>query len=66
MIKTITICGSMRYNKQMKDIGWKLECEKGYNVIQCIYNEKNEEISDENLKKMKQSHFKKIDLSDAI
>ena len=37
-IKVVTICGSMRYSKEMIKIAEKLELVNGYAVIQCIYN----------------------------
>ncbi len=37
-VKVITICGSMRYSKEMLKISEELELKKGYAVIQCVYN----------------------------
>ena len=37
-VKVITICGSMRYSKEMMKISEELELKKAYAVIQCIYN----------------------------
>lgn len=37
-IKVITICGSMRYSKEMMKIAEELELKEGYAVIQCVYN----------------------------
>ena len=37
-IKVITICGSMRYSKEMMKISEELELKEGYAVIQCVYN----------------------------
>ena len=37
-IKVITICGSMRYAKEMMKISEELELKEGWAVIQCIYN----------------------------
>lgn len=65
-MKTITICGSMKFAEEMKQIAWRLEVEKGFNVLQCIYNEKNESITDEEQKHLVAAHYKKIDISDAI
>ena len=36
-IKVITICGSMRYSKEMMKIAEELELKEGYAVIQCVY-----------------------------
>lgn len=45
-MKTVTICGSMKFEKQMKEIAWKLETSQSYNVLQCVYNENNETMSE--------------------
>ena len=37
-IKVVTICGSMRYAKEMMKIAEELELKNGYAVIQCVYN----------------------------
>lgn len=65
-MKTITICGSMKFAEEMKQIAWRLEVEKGFNVLQCIYNEKNEPITDEAQKRLVAAHYRKIDISDAV
>ena len=61
-IKVVTICGSMRYSKEMIKIAEKLELLNGYAVVHCIYNIdfKKYEGTDASI------HRKKIDLSDAI
>lgn len=38
-MKTYTICGSMRYEKEMRELAYYLETQKGYNILQCIYYE---------------------------
>lgn len=65
-IKVVTICGSMRYAKEMMKIAEELELQDGYAVIQCIYNidEKKYEGIDANA--LAKIHKKKIDISDAI
>ncbi|WIV12890.1 hypothetical protein [Proteiniborus sp. MB09-C3] len=65
-MKTITICGSIEFAEEMKQIAWRLEIEKGFNVLQCIYNEKNEPITDEAQKRLVAAHYRKIDISDAV
>lgn len=65
-MKTITICGSMKFEEEMKKIAWKLETDEGYSVIQCVYNVENNPISQQQLVKLKEAHYKKIDLSDAV
>lgn len=65
-IKVVTICGSMKFAEEMKQIAWKLEAEQGFSVIQCVYNEQNETISDDAQKRLAAAHYKKIDICDAI
>ena len=65
-MKTLTICGSMKFEKEMKMISWTLECDYGFNVLQCVYNENNHMVTDNQLKMLKQAHYLKIDLSDGI
>lgn len=65
-MKTITICGSMKFAEQMKRIAWKLESEQRVNVLQCVYNEWNDPLTEDVLKHLASAHFKKIDLCDAV
>lgn len=65
-MKTVTICGSMRFEKQMQTIALKLEICYGFNVLQCIYNPEKTEISDIGKQALANAHLQKIDLSDAI
>lgn len=65
-MKTITICGSMKFAKEMKQIAWRLEIEKGFNVLQCIYNEQNKPITYEAQKRLASAHYRKIDICDAV
>ena len=64
--KVITLCGSMRYSKDMMEIAEKLELEDGYAVIQCVYNIDANKINSENEENLARLHRKKIDVSDAI
>ena len=63
-MKIVTICGSMKFQKEMIEVAQKLELENNYCVIQCIYDLKN--VSHEQLKRLSALHYKKIDISDAI
>ena len=40
-MKTYTICGGMRFAKEMKKIAYDFKISKGYNVLQCVYCEDN-------------------------
>lgn len=49
-MKTITLCGSMKFAGQMKQIAWQLETKQGFHVLQCAYNEQDTPITDYALK----------------
>ncbi len=65
-IKVITICGSMRYSKEMIKIAEELELKKGYAVIQCVYNLDGLKYEGLDANILDKIHKKKIDISDAI
>lgn len=65
-INTITICGSMKFSEQMKKIAWRLESEQGFNVLQCVYYDGNEPLSDKTKRHLALAHYRKIDLSEAV
>lgn len=65
-MKTFTICGSMRFEKEMQEIAYYLETQKGYNVLQCIYAVAGNEPTLEDLKALELAHYQKIDISDGI
>lgn len=65
-MKTYTICGSMRFGEDMKKIAYDLETSEGYNILQCVYCEENVIPTEEELLKLADAHYRKIDLSDGI
>lgn len=65
-MKTITICGSMKFEKEMQRIALELEIKHGYNVLQCIYNSMEKELTALDMELLSIAHYKKIDISDAI
>lgn len=65
-MKTVTICGSMRFEKQMREIALELECRHGLNVLQCTYSTDQFLLSDEDVESITKAHYRKIDLSDGI
>lgn len=65
-MKTVTMCGSIRFAEKMKRISFKLETEHHLNVIQCTYNEDSLEITKEKGKALSEAHYEKIKKSDAI
>ena len=64
--KVITICGSMRYSKEMMKIAEELELKEGYAVIQCVYNIDGQRYEGVDASILDKIHRKKIDISDAI
>lgn len=65
-MKTYTICGSMRFDREMKEIAYELEAHKGYNVLQCVYCEGNTAPTEIELLRLEDAHYRKIDLSGGI
>ncbi len=65
-MKTYTICGSMKFADEMKRIAYQLEIEKGYNILQCVYIDGITKLTKEDIKKLEEAHYKKIDISDGI
>ena len=63
-MKTYTICGSMRFELEMKEIAFMLETQKGFNILQCIYTHR--EVSEEEKQRLAAAHYRKIDISDGI
>ena len=65
-MKVVTICGSMKYAKEMMKIAEELELEKSYAVIQCVYPAGRAHYTKEETGVFDKIHKKKIDISDAI
>ncbi len=65
-MKTYTLCGSMRFEKEMQQTAFKLETEYGFNILQCVYNPDNTAISPVQKRLLIDSHYKKIELSDGV
>ena len=65
-MKVITLCGSLKFQKDMMIVAEKMALE-GNCILTPVYPIlENCERTDELLEKLKQSHFKRIELSDAI
>lgn len=64
-MKTLTICGSMRFDKLMQEIAYKLETEQGFHVLQCVYGD-GSSLTKQQLDNLVAAHYKKIALSNAI
>ena len=65
-MKTYTICGSMRFEKEMREIAYSLEVCEGYNILQCVYRSDNMSPTAEERARLSHAHYRKIDLSDGI
>lgn len=65
-MKTVTICGSMRFEKEMQEIAFWLETQQDLNVLQCVYAPPGAALTEEALAAMTAAHYRKIDLSDGI
>lgn len=65
-MKTVTICGSMRFANEMIKVATKLETDYGYCVLQPVYDFDGQTFNDDELVHIKTAHYKKIDLSDAV
>ena len=65
-MKVVTVCGSMKFEKEMLEISRDLETKHGHCVIQCVYGSHSRQETLEELENIKNAHFKKIDLSDVI
>lgn len=65
-MKVITICGSLKFKQNMTVLAEKLSLE-GYCVLAPVWPVNlNRNVPDESLKFLKDAHFKRIEMSDAI
>ena len=65
-MKIVTICGSIKFAKEMMIEAQKLALD-GYCVFTPVYPViKDIKLTDDQLKLLKEEHFKKIELSDSI
>ena len=65
-MEVITLCGSLKFKKDMMTVAEKMALE-GYCVFTPAYPvSENIERTKEQLIKLKEAHFKRIELSDAI
>lgn len=64
-MKTVTICGSMRFQSEMQKIAFALETGHGMNVLQCVYDS-GQGITGADKAALAKAHYRKIELSDAI
>ena len=65
-MKIITLCGSLKFQKEMMEVAEKMALE-GNCILTPVYPVlENYERPDEQLERLKEAHFKRIELSDAI
>ena len=65
-MKVITICGSMRYKKEMMEVAEKFAL-RGYCILTPIYQvTENIIINKQQKELLKNEHFKRIEMSDSI
>ena len=65
-MKIITLCGSLKFKKEMMEIAEKMALD-GYCVLTPVYPVlENYKRTDRQLELLKEAHFKKIELSDSI
>ena len=65
-MKVITLCGSLKFQKEMMKVAEKIALD-GYCVLTPVYPVlENIERTEEQLIKLKEAHFKRIELSDTI
>ena len=65
-MKVVTICGSMKFAKEMQRMAGVLAVDKGWCVLQCVYDLDFANLTSEDLNLLKNEQLKRIDLSDAI
>ena len=65
-MEIITLCGSLKFQKEMMTVAEKMALE-GYCILTPVYPVSEDiERTEEQLIKLKEAHFKRIELSDAI
>ena len=65
-MKIITLCGSLKFQKEMMEMAEKLDLE-GNCILTPVYPVlENYKRTDRQLELLKEAHFKKIELSDSI
>ena len=65
-MKTYTLCGSMRFEKEMQKVDYYLETQKVYNILQCVYTVVGNKPTAQELQALELAHYKKIDISDGV
>ncbi len=66
MSKTVTLCGSMRFQKEMIGLAQKLSLDMNYTVIQPVYFDNQISLKEEEIELLGKLHLQKTAISDAI
>ena len=64
-MKVVTLCGSMRFFREMQEIAMELEIKRGYCVLVPIGGNSTPP-NEAALEKLAEAHYRKIDISDAV
>lgn len=65
-MKVVTLCGSLKFQKEMMTVAEKMALE-GYCILTQVYSVSEKiDITKKQLINLKEAHFKRIELSDAI
>lgn len=65
-MKIVTLCGSLKFQKEMMTVAEKMALE-GYCILTPVYSVSEKiDITKKQLINLKEAHFKRIELSDAI
>lgn len=65
-MKVITICGSLKYEADMKLVAEKLALEGNCVLTPVFPVSKDIKISKEQMNNLKEAHFKRIEMSDEV
>ena len=65
-MKIITLCGSLKFQKEMMVVAQKMALEGNCILTPTYQVIENIEITEEQITMLKEAHFKRIELSDAI
>lgn len=65
-MKTVAICGNMRFENEMKRIAFILKTKHIMSLLQCGYSEEKVELSSKEIEFLNKAHYRKIELVDAI
>lgn len=64
-MKVVTLCGSMRFYKELQEIAIELETKYECCAITPIFDTKTE-LDGSAIEKLSKAHYKKIDIADAV